>query len=206
MASQHPLQHILSAYKVVLASQSPRRKHLLEGLDIPFEVLVKPGIDESFPGNLSKTEIPEFLSKKKAEAYKDILVDDNLLVITSDTIVWLEGQVIGKPSSYNDAFEILQRLSGKMHEVVTGVALTTNKKQEVFHSITKVHIRNIEDQEIDYYLKKYQPMDKAGAYGIQEWIGYAAVDHIEGSFHNVMGLPVQKLYNALQQFSFPGAS
>lgn len=196
---KHPLHIALDNKEIILASQSPRRKLLLGGIDIDFKVIVKDGIDESFPEDLSKTEIPEFLSKKKASAYKGDLNADTIL-ITSDTIVWHKNEVLGKPESHQHAVEILKRLSGNMHEVVTGVALTSSEKQRVFHSVTKVWIRDISDEEILYYLDKYKPMDKAGAYGIQEWIGYVAVEQIEGSFHNVMGLPIQMLYKELFAF------
>ena len=200
MDSNHPLYSSLKDYNIILASQSPRRKHLLTGMDITFEVIVKDDIDESFPVTLSKIEIPEYLAIQKAKAYSELTKKKNNLIITSDTIVWLKDKVIGKPENYNDAVAILQQLSGNMHEVVTGVALTSGEKQIVFHTITKVWIRKVSLAEITYYLKKYKPFDKAGAYGIQEWIGYAAVERIEGSFHNVMGLPVQALYKQLLSF------
>ena len=200
MDNNHPLYAKLHKYRIILASQSPRRKQLMSGMDIPFEIIVKQDIEENFPDNLSKIEIPEYLAIQKADAYQELKNDGNNLIITSDTIVWLHAKVIGKPERFDDAVNILQQLSGQMHEVVTGVALTARDKQKVFHAITKVWIRDLSEEEIVYYLEKYQPFDKAGAYGIQEWIGYAAVEKIEGSFHNVMGLPVQMLYKELLSF------
>lgn len=199
MDLNHPLKN-LERYNIILCSQSPRRKLLLEGLNLNFTVLVRDGIEENYPENLSKTEIPEYLSELKSKAYTDLLEDENNLIITSDTIVWLNNKVIGKPFSKNDAKKILNELSGNMHEVISGVTISTKKLKQVFHTITRVWFRKISNSEIEFYLEKYKPYDKAGAYGIQEWIGYAAVERIEGSFHNVMGLPVQQLYKELQKF------
>lgn len=200
MDCKHPLYTVLKKYNLILASQSPRRKHLLQGMDLPFEIIVKEGIEESYPLSLSKTEIPVHLARVKADAYTDFLNDERNLILTSDTIVWLNEKVIGKPQNHDDAISILKELSGEMHEVVTGVVLSSAKKSIDFYTITKVWIREISEEEINYYLEKYKPYDKAGAYGIQEWIGYVAVERIEGSFHNVMGLPVQALYKCLLDF------
>ena len=200
MDKNHPLYSVLKNYNLILASQSPRRKHLLQGMDIPFEVIVKQGIEENYPDSLSKTEIPVHLARLKADAYADLLRDRKNLTLTSDTIVWLKDKVIGKPESHSDAIEILKELSGEMHEVITGVVLSNMHKTIDFYTITKVWIREISENEINYYLEKYKPYDKAGAYGIQEWIGYVAVERIEGSFHNVMGLPVQALFGYLLDF------
>lgn len=200
MHSEHPLFTILSDKRIILASQSPRRKVLLEGLGIDFEVIVKNDIDESFPEGMECTTIPVFLSEAKASAYREYFEQPNTLVITSDTIVWLDEQVIGKPTDYDDALNILERLSGNWHEVITGVTLTSSTKQHSFFTVTRVYLRNTSPSEREYYLHQYKPFDKAGAYGIQEWIGYAAVEKIEGSFHNVMGLPAQALYNELKKF------
>lgn len=189
----------LEEYKIILASQSPRRKMLLEGLDINFEVVVREGIDETVPEGLSKEEIPVFLAEHKSNSYTDLLSPE-VILITSDTIVWHKNRELGKPADYNQAFEILEELSGNQHEVLTGVCIRSKGQMVKFHAISKVWIRELSKEEIEYYLKKYKPYDKAGAYGIQEWIGYAGIEKIEGSFYNVMGLPVQVLYNELLNF------
>ena len=186
-------------YKLVLASNSPRRKELLAGLDLPFTIRVIGDIDESYPEGLAATDIPLFLSKKKAEAYLSTLADDELL-ITADTIVWNDNQVLGKPKSENEAFDMLRALSGHTHQVITGVSLTSKRKQVSFSVITDVTFSNLTEAEIHYYLEEFKPYDKAGAYGIQEWIGYIGVESINGSFYNVMGLPVQRLYCELRSF------
>lgn len=193
------LQDFLSKYRLILASQSPRRKMLLEGLDINFEVLVKPGIDEIVPDGLSKEEIPVYLAEYKSEAYKDLLVDGNIL-ITADTIVWHKHRELGKPKDYRQAVSLLEELSGSMHEVITGVCIRSHKQLVKFNTLSKVWFRELSIEEIEYYLKKYKPFDKAGSYGIQEWLGYVAIEKIEGSFYNVMGLPVQTLYGQLIEF------
>jgi septum formation protein len=193
------LNELLKSYRLVLASQSPRRKTLLEGLDIPFDIIVRDGIEENFPDNLRKQEIPEYLAQMKSDNYLDLL-NDKTIVITADTIVWLNEKIIGKPVNASDAIHIIKELSGNMHEVVTGVCLRSKNKIRLFHSISKVWFRFLTDEEIGYYVKNYMPLDKAGAYGIQEWIGYAGIERIEGSFYNVMGLPVQTLYNELFNF------
>lgn len=185
--------------KVILASNSPRRKELLAGLDIPFEVRVLPSVDESYPETLKAGDIPLFISKKKADAYRDFIQPDEL-IITADTIVWLEDSILEKPKDEADAVAMLHRLSGKMHEVFTGVTLTTRDKQTSFVAASKVKFATLSDDEIDYYVQRYRPLDKAGAYGVQEWIGYAGVEYLEGSFYNVMGLPVHRLYKALKEF------
>lgn len=190
----------IEQYSIILASQSPRRQQLLNDLGIEFEVLVKPEIEESFPDNLSLTEIPIYLAKHKATAYQHELSHDNVLVITADTIVCCDTKVLGKPADYHQAVEMLQNLSGKAHEVITGVAITTQKKQHTFYASTKVFFKDLTPQEIEYYVTNYKPYDKAGAYGIQEWIGLTAIEKIEGSYFNVMGLPVQKLYTELLNF------
>lgn len=186
-------------YKLVLASNSPRRKELLAGLDLPFTIRVIGDIDESYPEGLAATDIPLFLSKKKAEAYLSTLADDELL-ITADTIVWNDNQVLGKPKSENEAFDMLRALSGHTHQVITGVSLTSKRKQVSFSVVTDVTFSNLTEAEIHYYLEEFKPYDKAGAYGIQEWIGYIGVESINGSFYNVMGLPVQRLYRELRSF------
>lgn len=189
----------LAAYRIILGSNSPRRRELLAGLDLSFDVHVIPGLEENYPDSLQPQEIPVFLSQQKAEAYLSTL-DDQVLLITADTIVWNETEVIGKPKDREDAIRMLRSLSGHEHQVVTGVCLTTTKKQETFSVVSSVRFASLTDEEIIYYVDKYKPFDKAGAYGIQEWIGYVGVESISGSFYNVMGLPVQRLYQELKRF------
>ena len=189
----------LAAYRIILGSNSPRRRELLAGLDLSFDVHVIPGLEENYPDSLQPQEIPVFLSKQKAEAYLPTL-EDQVLLITADTIDWNETEVIGKPKDREDAIRMLRSLSGHEHQVVTGVCLTTTKKQETFSVVSSVRFASLTDEEIIYYVDKYKPFDKAGAYGIQEWIGYVGVESISGSFYNVMGLPVQRLYQELKRF------
>lgn len=189
----------LAAYRIILGSNSPRRRELLAGLDLLFDVHVIPGLEENYPDSLQPQEIPIFLSKQKAEAYLSTL-EDQVLLITADTIVWNGTEVIGKPKDREDAIRMLRSLSGHEHQVVTGVCLTTTKKQETFSVVSSVRFASLTDEEIIYYVDKYKPFDKAGAYGIQEWIGYVGVESISGSFYNVMGLPVQRLYQELKRF------
>jgi len=189
---------MIKDYKIILASKSPRRRQLLEGLDIPFEVVIH-DVDEIFPEELPMEEIPVYLAKLKAEPFTEELSHD-ALVITADTIVWVEGSVLGKPNDYEHALEMLRQLSGKKHVVITGVCLTSREKQVTFSATTDVYFKDLSDEEIDYYLQNYRPYDKAGSYGVQEWIGYIAITRIEGSYFNVMGLPVQRLYEELRKF------
>ena len=185
--------------KIILASNSPRRKELLAGLDVQFEVRIIKGIDESYPATLPTTEIAEYIAQKKAAAYRETMADDEL-VITADTIVVLGDEVLGKPKDAADARRMLHELSGKTHQVITGVVLTTKEQQKHFSVVSNVTFKELADSEIDYYVDTYKPMDKAGAYGIQEWIGYVGVTRLEGSYFNVMGLPVQRIYEALKNF------
>jgi septum formation protein len=189
----------IAEYRIILASNSPRRKELMSGLDIPFEIKTLPDIEEFYPDILQKEEIPLYLAKLKADAYQT-LMQDNTLLITADTIVWLDGKVYGKPENEAGAKSMLQALSGRTHEVFTGVCLTTKQKQKSFFAASKVGFAALSEVEIDYYISKYKPFDKAGAYGVQEWIGYVGVEHLEGSFYNVMGLPVRLLYKYLKEF------
>lgn len=182
----------------MLASQSPRRHELLKGLGFDFEIRTN-RVDESFSPNLKAAAIPEFLAKKKADALRKELADHELL-ITSDTVVWLGDNVFNKPQSEAEAVEMLAALSGKKHEVITAVCLSTIEAQVVFSDTTKVTFANLEAPEIHWYVSRFHPFDKAGGYGIQEWIGYIAIERIEGSFYNVMGLPTQKLYSQLKLF------
>ena len=197
-AQQHGLR-LVEGYKVILASNSPRRKELLGGLGIPFEVRTLKDIDESYPDSLRGEEIPMFISGKKAEAYKQKMADDEM-IITADTIVYDHGQVLGKPKDREEAICMLRQLSGHAHEVITGVSIVTKKKTRQFASTSKVYFDTLADDEIIYYVDNYHPFDKAGAYGVQEWIGYVAVTRIEGSYFNVMGLPIQRLYTELKSF------
>ena len=197
-AQQHGLR-LVEGYKVILASNSPRRKELLGGLGIPFEVRTLSGIDESYPDTLQGEEIPIHISDKKAHAYRETMGDDEL-IITADTIVYDNGKVLGKPRNREEAIAMLRELSGHAHEVITGVSIVTKQKTTQFASTSKVFFAPLTDEEITYYVDNYRPFDKAGAYGIQEWIGFVAVTRIEGSYFNVMGLPIQRLYSELKKF------
>ena len=186
-------------YHIILASNSPRRKELLAGLDIPFEVRVLDDIDESYPHDLPTKEIAGYISKKKADAYQQKMAADEL-IITADTIVVLGQEVMGKPKDASEAYRMLRELSGKTHQVITGVCLTTKERQTCFSVETDVTFKDLTDEEIHYYVEHYRPFDKAGAYGIQEWIGYIGVTGMNGSYFNVMGLPVQRIYEALKAY------
>ncbi|MBP3775978.1 MAG: septum formation protein Maf [Prevotella sp.] len=186
-------------YHIILASNSPRRKELLGGLDIPFEVRVLDGIDESYPEDLPTKEIAGYISKKKAAAYQQTIASDEL-IITADTIVILGQKVMGKPKDAEEAKRMLHELSGQTHQVITGVCLTTKEKQVSFSVETDVTFKKLTDEEVNYYVDHYRPFDKAGAYGIQEWIGHVGVTGMNGSYFNVMGLPVQRIYEALKAF------
>jgi len=187
----------IKQYKVILGSQSPRRKELLTGLAIDFEVKTLPDIEENYPENLRREEIPVYIATQKADAYQSIMADDTLL-ITADTIVWLNGKVYGKPLDEADAKAMLRDLAGQTHEVITGVCITTKQKRITFHAVSSVKFAELDEYEIEYYVQKYRPYDKAGAYGVQEWIGYVGVESLNGSFYNVMGLPVRMLYKHLK--------
>lgn len=186
----------LKKYNLILASGSPRRKELLSGLDIDYTIRLIPGVDESYPESLKAEEIPLHICKKKAAAYLPTLAGNELL-ITADTIVWTDNCVLGKPRDEAEAREMLRKLSGKTHQVFTGVCLCTQTFERSFTAATDVTFCQLSDEEIDYYVARFRPLDKAGAYGIQEWIGFAGVERIEGSYFNVMGLPVQRLYREL---------
>jgi septum formation protein len=188
----------IANYKIVLASQSPRRQELLRGLHLDFTINVI-DVEESYPAGLVGVDIPMYLAEKKANAYAEKLLENDLL-ITADTIVWHEGIVLGKPTDKADARRMLQKLSGKTHQVITGVCITTLVKRKVFHVISEVRFARLTDMEIEYYLENFKPYDKAGSYGVQEWIGYVGVEHINGSYFNVMGLPIQRLYNELKRW------
>ena len=188
----------LKKYKVILASNSPRRKELLAGLGVEYEVRTLSDVDESYPETLKGADIPLYISKEKADAYRNMMQSGDLM-ITADTIVWLDGKVLGKPEGREGAVEMLRSLSGKSHQVFTGVCLTTTEWQKSFTAASDVEFDALSEEEIQYYVDKYQPMDKAGAYGVQEWIGYIGVKSISGSFYNIMGLPIQKLYGELKK-------
>lgn len=191
--------HNLEKYDVILASNSPRRKELLAQLDVPFRVQVLKDIDESYPADLPMASVPLYLSQKKAEGHKS-LIKSNEMIITADTIVLLGDEVMGKPADEAEAMAMLSRLSGKTHKVITGVTIVTAERSRSFETVTDVTFNSLSTEEIDYYVKHYRPLDKAGAYGIQEWIGAVAVSNITGSFYNVIGLPVQRLYEELKRF------
>jgi septum formation protein len=180
--------------KLILASNSPRRKELLGGLGIPFEVRVLQGIDESYPETVPTDKIAEFIATNKAKAY-EVAADE--ILITADTVVIVDDEILGKPSDADDARQMLRKLSGKSHHVITGVSLKSYDKQKTFSVDTEVTFKTLSESEIDYYVTRYKPFDKAGAYGIQEWIGYIGVTSLRGSYFNVVGFPVQRIYDEL---------
>ncbi len=188
----------LNKYNVVLASKSPRRQQLLQGLEIPFEVRTL-DVNEDFPDHLKGADIPIYLSEVKAAAFRDQMAD-NELIITADTVVWIDNEVLNKPENREEAIEMLRKLSGKMHEVFTAVMLSTKERQSGFCDVAKVYFAVLTEAEIEHYVDHYQPFDKAGAYGVQEFIGYIGIERLEGSYFTVMGLPVQKLYEKLKEF------
>lgn len=192
-----PLEN-LEKYAIVLASKSPRRKQLLTDLGIKFSIVTK-DTDESFPVGMQVSSVPEYLAEKKALAFEKE-IDGKQLIITADTIVMQDGMILTKPENDKHAKEILQCLSGNKHQVITGVCLFSEKKKVVFSVSTDVWFKKLTSEEIDYYIKNYKPFDKAGAYGIQEWIGYVGIYRIDGSYFNVMGLPVQQVYEQLSKF------
>ena len=183
-------------YKLILASNSPRRKELLAGLGVPFEVRVLQDIDEHYPENLPVNEVARYIAMEKADAYRRIVAADKL-IITADTVVIVGDEILGKPVDEADAVRMLKLLSGRTHQVMTGVCLLTAEKERCFDVTTDVTFKALTDEEIHYYVNRYRPFDKAGAYGIQEWIGYIGVTGLNGSYYNVMGLPVQRIYQEL---------
>lgn len=194
---EHPLKNI-EGYNVILASNSPRRKELLGQLGISFTTRVLNDIDESFPADMPADNVAEYISKKKSDAYRQCMAD-NELIITADTIVVSNNKILGKPVDADDAHNMLRELSGHAHQVITGVTITTTQFSKSFSSVTDVNFAELSDVEIDYYIENYKPFDKAGAYGIQEWIGCVAVSGMVGSYYNVMGLPIFKLYQELKE-------
>lgn len=185
-------------YNIILASQSPRRQYLLKELGFDFEVKTKE-VDEDFPEYMRRYEIPLYLCEKKAAAYNEEL-GDNQLLITADTIVWMDNNALNKPKDREDAIRMLNILSGRMHEVITAVCLKSKEKMKSFYAVTDVFFKDLTSEEIEYYVDNYKPYDKAGAYGAQEWIGYIGIEKIHGSYFNVMGLPVKELYEELMRF------
>lgn len=189
----------LKKYNIVLASNSPRRKELLQRMGVNFKVRTLFGIDESYPDSLRGEDIVRYISRNKAQAYRSSMAPNELL-ITADTIVYVEGEVMGKPKTAEQAKEMLHKLSGKSHQVITGVTIVTADRTEDLGVTSQVKFAEITDEEINFYVDNYLPFDKAGAYGIQEWIGIVAVEEIKGSYFNVVGLPVQRLYQKLKTF------
>ena len=190
------LKEKLKNFHLILASKSPRRQQFFKDLNLDFTIQLKE-VEEIYPKELKGTEITEFLANLKSKAFTNL--SDKDLLITSDTIVWLENEALGKPKDETDAFKMLQSLSGKKHEVISSISIKTNNFQKIISDVTSVYFKEISDEEINYYIKNYKPFDKAGAYGIQEWIGFIAIDKIEGSYFNVVGLPVHKLYDSLMK-------
>lgn len=188
----------LKKYHIILASNSPRRRELLSGLGVDYEVRTLPGVDESYPDTLSGEDIPVYISREKAAAYLPSIAPDEL-IITADTIVWLDGRVLGKPADEADACRMLRELSGRTHRVITGVTLSTATFQKSFAVTSEVEFAPLTEEEITYYVDHYRPLDKAGAYGVQEWIGFIGVRRLSGSYFNVMGLPIQRLYQELKE-------
>lgn len=189
------LKKKLKNHKIILASASPRRQQFLRDLDLPYEIRLRP-VEEIYPKDLSPSEIPDFLAKLKASVFSDL--QPNEILITGDTVVSLENNILGKPKNGEEAFQMLRMLSGKSHEVISSICIKSTQKTDVAHAVTKVFFKELSDEEINFYLKNFRPFDKAGAYGIQEWIGQIGVVKIEGSYFNVMGMPTHLLYTMLQ--------
>lgn len=193
------LHEKLQPYRLLLASQSPRRRELIAGSGIPFTLTEKYACEEHYPATLAAEEVPAYLSRLKSEAYPTPLQPNDIL-LTADTVVILDGEVLGKPKDREDALRMVARLAGNRHTVVTGVTLRTSERIETFSAKSDVWFRALSTEEIAYYVDTYRPFDKAGSYGIQEWIGYVGIERIDGSFYNVMGLPIQRLYVELEKF------
>lgn len=192
------LRERLKNHKVILASGSPRRQDFFKELDLDFKIQVK-AIDETYPSHLTHSQITDYISQQKAAAFNNL--QQNEILITSDTIVWLNEAALEKPKNTEYAKEMLRKLSGQMHEVITSVCFTTPGFQKTVNDVTKVWFKTLSDSEIDYYIKNYQPFDKAGSYGIQEWIGYIGIEKIEGCYFNVMGLPIRLVYKTLSDMA-----
>lgn len=189
----------LKSYNIILASKSPRRQELLKGIGVPFSIITK-DVDESFSANISSYDVAPYLSVKKAKAFEENELPENYMVITADTVVVVDDEILGKPKDAEEARQMLRLISGKRHSVITGVSIRTKDKIKTFSAMSKVSFDTLGEEEIDYYVNNFKPFDKAGAYGIQEWIGYIGVSSVEGSYFNVMGLPTQKLYKMLKNF------
>ena len=193
------INRILEGKRIILASQSPRRQYLLKELGIDFEIMI-PDVDEVYPAGMRPEEIAVYLAELKAGAIDLTQLDDRTIVISADTIVYIGDEVLGKPSGHDGAVEMLQKLSGHTHDVITAVCLVSATKRRSFHVLSSVTFRELLAEEMEYYILNFSPFDKAGAYGVQEWIGYVGISRIEGSFFNVMGLPVKELYEELSAF------
>jgi septum formation protein len=186
----------LQDFKIILASQSSRRQYLLKELGLDFEI-ISTDVQEDYPDTLKPEEIATFLADKKAESFEVSRMDEKTIIVAADTIVSLDGEILGKPRNYNEALTMLKKLSGKRHDVITGVCIKSRDKKKLFHVTSQVYFKELCDEEIDYYINNFRPYDKAGGYGIQEWIGYIGISKLEGSFFNVMGLPVKEVYEEL---------
>lgn len=193
------MNNVNDKYDIILASASPRRQELLSSMDISFRVEVIRGIDESYPAELDSNQVTLYISKKKAASYKS-LITSNQLIITADTVVVIDNEILGKPKDSAEAMKMLRSLSGRTHKVITGVTITTAEREVAFDTTTIVEFAELSDAEISYYVQRYNPTDKAGSYGIQEWIGAIGVKSISGSYYNVMGLPLHRLYTELKSF------
>jgi len=193
------INHRLQKYRLILASQSPRRQYLLKELGLDFEI-IPTKVKEIYPANLAPHEIAVYLAELKADSFEGDRMDQRALIIAADTIVCIEDEILGKPGNYQEAVNMLRKLSGKKHDVITAVCLKSKNKKKTFHVISSVYFKDLTMDEINYYIENFQPFDKAGGYGVQEWIGYIGISKIEGSFFNVMGLPVKELYEQLLKF------
>lgn len=191
------LKERLKKYNIILASGSPRRQQFLKDLDLDFSIQLKE-IEEIYPLNLKRTAITDYLSELKSSPFQDL--NDNDILITSDTIVWLQDKAIGKPKNKTEAIAIFKELSGNMHEVITSVCIKTTQSINIFNDTTKVFFKKLSNEEINFYIDHFSPYDKAGGYGVQDWIGYIGVEKIEGSFYNVMGFPIHKFYEEMLKF------
>lgn len=192
------LREKLKNYKMILGSSSPRRQYFFKEMDLDFEIQIKE-IEETYPSNLKHSQITDYISQLKASAFSDL--QKNEILITSDTIVWLNGEALGKPKDFIEAKKMLGNLSGQLHEVITSVCFTSKDFQETVNDVTKVWFKTLSEEEIDFYIKTYKPFDKAGSYGIQEWIGYIGIEKIEGCYFNVMGLPIRLVYKTLNDIA-----
>lgn len=193
------LHDTLKPYRLILASQSPRRRQLLSDCGLEYELAERYEVEEVFPATMEADEVPVYLSRLKSEGYPAELTENDIL-LTADTVVIVDNQILGKPADEDDARAMLRTLSARAHRVTTGVTLRSRTRSESFAVQSDVYFRELTDEEIDYYVERYRPMDKAGSYGIQEWIGYVGIERIDGSFYNVMGLPIQRVYAALGEF------